>query len=64
MARPTNEDRLQDIHAEALADFDDIQKAVFDERQQALEDRRFYSIAGAQGDGPHGEQFAEALPRC
>lgn len=58
MARQTTEDRLQDIHAEALADFDDIQKAVFDERQQALEDRRFYSIAGAQWEGPHGEQFA------
>jgi hypothetical protein len=58
MARPTNSQRLQDIHAEALQDFDRIQTAVFDERTQALEDRRFYSIAGAQWEGPHGEQFA------
>jgi small subunit ribosomal protein S7 len=27
------------------------------ERQQALADRRFYSIAGAQWEGPLGEQF-------
>lgn len=37
--------------------FDRIQAAVRDERMQALSDRRFYSIAGAQWEGPLGEQF-------
>lgn len=49
--------RLQDIHAEALAEFDAIQSAVQQERLQCLDDRRFYSIAGAQWEGPLGEQF-------
>jgi len=57
MPRPTNEQRLAKVHAEALAQFDAIQEAVRDERQQCLEDRRFYSIAGAQWEGQLGEQF-------
>ena len=48
MARLSNADRLAQVHADALADFDRIQSAVRDERAQCLEDRRFYSIAGAQ----------------
>ncbi|MEC8057361.1 MAG: portal protein [Pseudomonadota bacterium] len=35
-----------------------IQSTVRDERLQCLEDRRFYSIAGAQWEGKLGEQFA------
>lgn len=58
MARESNESRLKTIHAEALAEFDEIQKAVSDERMQCLEDRRFYSIAGAQWEGHLGDQFA------
>jgi hypothetical protein len=58
MPRQSTEDRLADIHAEAIADFDRIQGAVYDERQQCLGDRRFYSVSGAQWEGPHGEQFA------
>nr|WP_276064076.1 portal protein [Acinetobacter baumannii] len=46
------------MHARAKAQFDKIQSAVRDERQQCLEDRRFYSIAGAQWEGKLGEQFA------
>lgn len=62
MARPSKQEQLQKIHAEALAEFDDIWAAVQNEREQAREDRRFYSIAGAQWDGAMGELF-EARPR-
>ena len=58
MARQSKEQRLQSVHADALTEFDDIQSAVRDERMQCLEDRRFYSIAGAQWEGPLDEQFA------
>jgi len=57
MARQTKEQRLNDIHAEAMAEFDNIQSALRDERLQCLQDRRFYSIAGSQWEGPLGEQF-------
>lgn len=57
MARQTKEQRLADIHAEAMAEFDSIQSALRDERLQCLQDRRFYSIAGSQWEGPLGEQF-------
>lgn len=57
MARPTNESRLQAVHETALRQFNEIQSAVRDERQQCLEDRRFYSIAGAQWEGALGDQF-------
>jgi hypothetical protein len=53
----TKEQRLANIHQEAMAEFDNIQSAVRDERLQALQDRRFYSIAGAQWEGPLGDQF-------
>lgn len=54
----TKEQRLQKIHNKALAEFDNIQSALRDERKQCLEDRRFYSIAGAQWEGPLSLQFA------
>lgn len=54
----TKEQRLQKIHTKALAEFDNIQSALRDERKQCLEDRRFYSIAGAQWEGPLALQFA------
>lgn len=57
MARPTKEQRLAAIHQEALTEFDNIQSAMRDERLQCLQDRRFYSIAGAQWEGPLGDQF-------
>lgn len=57
MARKSKEQELLDIHAEALAEFDNIQAAMRGERLQCLQDRRFYSIAGAQWEGPLGEQF-------
>jgi len=48
MARLTKEEQLANIHQEALEEFDNIQSALRDERLQCLQDRRFYSIAGAQ----------------
>ena len=57
MARLTKDQRLANAHQEALIDFDNIQAAMRDERLQCLQDRRFYSIAGAQWEGPLAEQF-------
>ena len=57
MSRPTNDERLDKIHEEALLRFDRIQDAVRDERKQCLDDRRFYSIPGAQWEGDLGAQF-------
>lgn len=54
----TKKEQLATIHTRAKTQFDKIQSAVRDERQQCLEDRRFYSIAGAQWEGKLGEQFA------
>jgi hypothetical protein len=58
MARETKEQRLQRVHTEALSEFDRIQSTMRDERFQCLEDRRFYSIAGAQWEGNLQEQYA------
>lgn len=52
MARMSKEQRLANLHAEALAQFDNVQSALRDERLQCLQDRRFYSLAGAQWEGP------------
>lgn len=54
----TKADRWGSIHAEALAEFDDVQSAGRDERLQSLNDRRFYSISGAQWEDSLGDQFA------
>jgi len=48
---------LAELHANALLEFDRIQNVYYSERMQCLEDRRFYSIAGAQWEGAVGEQF-------
>lgn len=57
MSRKPKAQRLAELHENALAEFNDIQTALQDEREQCLEDRRFYSIAGAQWEGELGEQF-------
>lgn len=51
MPRLTKDQRLANLHSEALKQFDAIQSAVKDERQQCLQDRRFYSLSGAQWEG-------------
>ena len=62
MPTRTKSETLQMIHDEALREFDCIQTALRDERQQCLQDRRFYSLSGAQWEGPLGAQF-ENKPR-
>lgn len=62
MARQSQQDRLNQIHSDALREFDSINAAVRQERMQCLEDRRFYALAGAQWEGPLGRQF-ENRPR-
>jgi hypothetical protein len=57
MARISNDQRLANLHAEALAQFDDVQSALRDERLQCLADRRFYSLSGAQWEGPLWDQY-------
>ena len=58
----TKAERHQSIHDAALIEFNTIQSSMRDERLQCLQDRRFYSIAGAQWEGPLSSQF-ENKPR-
>lgn len=53
----TKEEKLARIHQEAMQQFNRIQSALKDERLQCLQDRRFYSIAGAQWEGDLAQQF-------
>ena len=57
MARLSNDQRLANLHDEALMQFDDVQSALRDERLQCLQDRRFYSLAGSQWEGPLWDQY-------
>ena len=57
MARISNDQRLSNLHAEALRQYNDIQTALRDERLQCLQDRRFYSLCGAQWEGPLWDQY-------
>lgn len=49
------EEKLKILHEEAIQQFNDIQEVMNQERLQCLEDRRFYSIAGAQWEGLEDE---------
>lgn len=62
MARPSKEQTLNKLHQDALAQFNAIQTALRDERLQCLQDRRFYSLAGSQWEGPLGDVY-ENKPR-
>lgn len=53
----TKEERLKAVHGRAMAEFNAIWSSMSDERKQCLQDRRFYSIAGAQWEGDLGAQF-------
>ena len=57
MAR-TKAERLAKVHTEAIDGFNRAYEGCADERRQAVEDRRFYSIPGAQWEGPFRELFA------
>ena len=54
---PKTNEELKKIHRDSIIEFDLIESAVRYEREQCLEDRRFYSIAGAQWEGELGKQF-------
>jgi hypothetical protein len=58
----SKEARFARVHGEALDQYDDIQYALQAERRMCIDDRRFYSIAGAQWEGPWLAQF-ENKPR-
>lgn len=53
----TKAERLAKVHSDALIEFDEIQMAQREVRMECLSDRRFYSVTGAQWEGPLGEQF-------
>lgn len=53
---------LETIHTSALASFNRTQTALREGRVQCKDDRRFYSIPGAQWEGEWEEQF-ENKPR-
>ncbi|MES2352085.1 MAG: portal protein [Pseudomonadota bacterium] len=57
-----NSQKLREVHQRARLFVDRVQTALRDERLQCLKDRRFATIAGAQWEGPLGEQF-ENKPR-
>ncbi len=62
MARMSKEQYLNNLHTDALRQFNDIQTALRDERLQCLQDRRFYSLAGSQWEGPLWDVY-ENKPR-
>jgi hypothetical protein len=58
----SKEQYLANLHSDALNQFNDIQTALRDERLQCLQDRRFYSLAGSQWEGPLWDVY-ENKPR-
>jgi hypothetical protein len=57
MARPSKEERLSKVHAEARAMFMRVWSSSQETRKQCQEDRRFAGIPGGQWEGRLGEQF-------
>lgn len=57
--RPSNAEKLAEVHKASLAAFDLSWSAAKEVREQCTAERRFYSVPGAQWEGPLGEQFAE-----
>ena len=53
---------LYEVHQQARIEFDQIQSALYQERMNCMQDRRFCSLIGAQWEGPLGNQF-ENKPR-
>jgi hypothetical protein len=58
----TKDERLTAVRDRSLREFDRVQGAMRDVQLQCLQARRFYSIPGAQWEGPLGDQF-DARPR-
>ena len=61
MSRPSKAERLAAVHAAALKRFDTASSAALPGREEALEDRRFATIRGAQWEGAYGDQFANRV---
>jgi hypothetical protein len=59
----TKEERLRAVHEEAIYNFDRAQSATEEEREAALEDRRFCFIAGAQWEGSNLSKQFEGKPQ-
>lgn len=57
MATDLKSEEMQQVHSLALRQFDDAVGGCEEQREESLEDRKFYSIRGAQWDGLLGEQF-------
>lgn len=62
MPRKSKSQKLHEIHQEALHKFNNIQTATIEVRRQSRDDRRFYSIAGAQWEGQLNDYY-ENRPR-
>lgn len=58
----SNAARLAKVHQDCLREMGAIQSAQREVRLQCLQARRFYSVPGAQWEGPLGDQF-ENKPR-
>jgi len=58
VGRPTTAEQMMNVHERSLREFDKVQGTMRDARLQCLQDRRFYSVAGAQWEGPLQNQFA------
>lgn len=54
----TKAQKWADVFQQAQVSFEKSVSASEDQREQSLEDRRFYSVAGAQWEGAFGEAFA------
>jgi len=57
VARPTKDQRLAEVHATALARFNTVESTGRDQRHECLQDRRFYSLSGAQWEGDYLDAF-------
>lgn len=57
MARKTKEQQHQELWEAASRQLNEIVTGCEEDRELAVEDRRFYSIAGAQWEGAIGQQF-------
>lgn len=53
----TKAEKWAKLHDACMQSFNRVQQAMRNERMQCLEDRRFYSIAGAQWEGPLYQQY-------
>lgn len=57
MTKVRQSKKLEDLYQSFRKDFEKVQKVQQPEREQSLNDRRFYIVAGAQWEGNAGKQF-------